>query len=71
MFTKPPATMQPTTKPRTTDAPVSTGIWQAHEWFLELPAAVVLLVLWVVGAALFGACALVAYVLISALVVVG
>jgi hypothetical protein len=48
---------------------VSTGIGLSYEWFLELAVAVVLLVLWVVGVALFGACALVAYVLISALVV--
>ena len=82
MFTKPPTTNWPTTnwpttKPRTkprasartTAAPVSTGIGLAYEWFLGLPVAVVLLVLWVGGVALFGACALVAYALVSALVV--
>ena len=73
MFTKPPTTKRPTTKPRTkprtTDAPVSTGIGLAYERFLELPVAVVLLVLWVGGVALLGGCALVAYALISALVV--
>jgi hypothetical protein len=58
-----------TTKPRTTAAPVSPGIGRAFEWFLELPVAVVLLVLWVVGVALLGAWGLVAYALISALVV--
>src|SRR5215212_5856229 len=53
MFTKPSTTDWPTTKPRTkpranartTAAPVSTGIGLAYEWFLELPVAVVLLVL--------------------------
>jgi hypothetical protein len=64
MFTKPS-----TTKPSNTAAPVSPGIGRAFEWFLELPVAVVLLVLWVVGVALLGAWGLVAYALISALVV--
>jgi len=59
MFTKPPTTKRPrtkppTTKPRTTAAPVSTGIELAYERFLELPVAVVLLVLWVGGVALLG-----------------
>jgi hypothetical protein len=62
---------KPRTRARTTAAPVSTGIGLSYEWFLELPVAVVLLVLWVGGVALLGACALVAYVLISVLVVVG
>jgi len=57
-----------TTKPRTTAAPVSRGIGLAFEWFLELPVAGVLLVLWVGGVALTGACVLVAYALISALI---
>jgi len=69
MFTKPPPTKPPPTKPRTTAAPVSTGIGLAYERFLELPVAIVLLVLWVGGVALLGACGLVAYALISALVV--
>jgi hypothetical protein len=68
-------TKQPTTKQRTeqrtepkTAAPVSRGIRLAFEWFLELPAQVVFLVLWVAGIVFFGACALLAYVGISALV---
>jgi len=62
---------QPTTKSRTeprTAAPASTGIRLAFEWFLELPVQVVLLVMWVAGIVFFGACALLAYVGISALV---
>jgi hypothetical protein len=65
------ATKQPTTNSRTeprTAAPVSTGIGLAFEWFLELPVQVVLLVLWVAGIVFFGACALLTYVGISALV---
>jgi len=69
MFTKPPPTKPPPTKPRTTAAPVSPDIGLAYERFLELPVAVVLLVLWVGGVALLGACGLEAYALISALVV--
>jgi hypothetical protein len=64
-------TKQLTTKPRTeprTAAPVSTGIGLAFEWFLELPVPVVLLVLWVAGVVFFGACALLTYMGISALV---
>jgi hypothetical protein len=65
-------TRQPTTKPRTeprSAAPVSTGIGGlAFEWFLELPVQVVFLVLWVAGIVFFGACALLAYMGISALV---
>jgi hypothetical protein len=57
----------PTTNRRTT-ATVSVGIRLAYERFLELPVAVVLLVIWVVGVALLGACALLAYATISALV---
>ncbi len=55
-----------TTKRRTT-ATVSVGIGLVYEWFLELPVPVVLLVVWVVGAALLGAGALLAYTVISAL----
>jgi hypothetical protein len=55
------------TEPRTA-APVSRGIGLAFEWFLELPVPVVLLVMWVAGVVFFVACALVAYVGISALV---
>ena len=57
----------PTAKRRTT-ATVSGGIGLAYERFLELPVVVVLLVLWVGGVALLGACALSAYTVISALV---
>ena len=63
-------TNQPTTKRRTEPktAPVSRGIRLAFEWFLELPVQVVFLVLWVAGIVFFGACALLAYMGISALV---
>ena len=65
-------TKQPATKSRTelrTAAPVeSTGIGLAFEWFLALPGPVVILVLWVAGIVFFGACALLTYVGISALV---
>jgi hypothetical protein len=47
---------------------VSTGIGLGFEWFLELPVQVVLLVLWVAGIVFFGACALLTYMAISALV---
>ncbi len=58
---------KPTTKRRTT-ASASGGIGLAFEWFLNLPAPVVMLVMWVGGAALWCACALLAYAVISALV---
>jgi hypothetical protein len=69
-------TKQPTTNSRTelrtepprSAAPVSRGIGLAFEWFLELPVQVVFLVLWVAGIVFFGACVLLAYVGISALV---
>ena len=76
MLTKQPTTKsrtEPRTEPRSA-APVSTGIVStgigglAFEWFLELPVPVVLLVLWVAGVVFFVACALLAYVGISALV---
>lgn len=54
-------------KPRATAGPGSRGLWPAYEWFLELPAAVVLLIIWVAGVVLIGACALLAYEGISAL----
>jgi hypothetical protein len=56
------------TAKRRTTASVSEGIGLAYEWFLELPVPVVLLVLWVGGVALLGACALLAYAAISTLV---
>jgi hypothetical protein len=34
---------------------------QVYEWFLELPVAVVLMVLWLAGVGLVGLCALVLY----------
>jgi len=37
------------------------GVASAYEGDLELPPAVVMLVLWVVGAAVLGSCALVLY----------
>jgi hypothetical protein len=43
------------------------GVATAYEWFLNLPPVVPLLVLWVGGVALIGACVLVSYALISAL----
>jgi hypothetical protein len=64
-------TTKPRTEPRTeprTATPVSRGIGLAFERFLELPVPVVLLVLWVAGVVFFGACALLTYVGISALV---
>ena len=71
MPTKQPTTKmrtEPRTEPRTGTPPVSTGIGLAFEWFLELPVQVVLLVMWVAGVVFFGACALLTYVGISALV---
>jgi hypothetical protein len=67
MLTKQPRT-KPRTKPSTTAAPVSTRIGLAYEWFLELPVAIVLWVMWMAGTALLGACALLMYAGISALV---
>jgi hypothetical protein len=76
MLTKQPtpkSRMEPRTEPRSA-APVSTGIVStgigglAFEWFLALPVQVVLLVLWVAGIVFFGACALLTYVGISAVV---
>ena len=83
MRTKQPTTKsrtEPRTEPARTEPPrsaappvsteiVSTGIGGlAFEWFLELPVQVVLLVLWVAGIVFFGACALLTYMGISALV---
>jgi hypothetical protein len=62
------STTKPRPKPRTTVAPASMSIGLAYEWFLELPVAVVLLVMWTAGAVLLGACALLMYASISALV---
>jgi hypothetical protein len=67
MTTKQPTTTKPRTKSRSA-APVSREIGLAYEGFLELPVPVVLLVLWVAGVVFFGACALLAYVGISAVV---
>jgi hypothetical protein len=62
------STSKPRPKPRTTVAPASTRIGLAYECFLELPVAAVLLVMWAAGAVLLGACALLMYAGISALV---
>jgi hypothetical protein len=67
MHTKQPTTNS-RTEPRTAAPPVSTGIGLGFEWFLELPVPIVLLVLWVAGIVFFGACALLTYMGISALV---
>jgi hypothetical protein len=67
MHTMPPTT-KPSTKSSTTAAPVSTRIGLAYEWFLQLPVALVLLAMWMAGTALLGACALLMYAGISALV---
>ena len=67
MHTKQPTT-KPSTKPTTTAAPVLRRIGLAYEWFLELPVALVLLVMWMAGTALLGACALLMYAGISAVV---
>ena len=61
------STEQLTTKARTA-APVSRGIGLGFEWFLKLPVQIVFLVLWVAGIVFFGACALLTYMGISALV---
>jgi len=71
MHTKQPTTKsktEPRTEPRTAAPPVSREIGLAFEWFLELPVPIVLLVLWVAGIVFFGACALLTYMGISALV---
>ena len=68
MLTTKPPTTKPKTPPRTTAAPESRGIGLAYERFLELPVVVVLLVMWVSGTVLLGACALVVYAAVSALV---
>lgn len=36
-------------------------ILRAYEWFLEMPVAIVLVVLWLVGMGLVGFCALALY----------
>ena len=67
-ITKAPAVIEDTPRRGSTSPTVSAGIGLAYERFLEMPVQVVVLVLWVGGVALLGACALVAYALISALV---
>jgi hypothetical protein len=62
-------TTEDTLTPKGRTAPtVFAGIGLAYEWFLELPVWVVVLALWVGGVALLGACALVVYAAVSALV---
>jgi hypothetical protein len=76
MRTKQPTTKssaEPRTEPRSaaSSSPVSRDLGlagPAFEWLLELPAPVVILGLWVAGIMFFGACALLTYVGISALV---
>jgi hypothetical protein len=68
MLTKQPTTTNSRTQPRTAAPPVSREIGLGFEWFLELPVPIVLLVLWVAGVVFFGACALLTYMGISALV---
>jgi hypothetical protein len=58
----------PTTKSRTTTS-VSVRMELTYEPFLRLPVPVVLLVMWVVGVVLLGACALLAYAVISSVLV--
>jgi hypothetical protein len=68
MPTKPLTTKpNPRSEPRTAAVPASRGIWLAYERFLELPVTLVLLIIWVVGVTLLGACALLTYEGISAL----
>ena len=52
----------------TAPTPMSAAIGRAYEWFLQLPAMIVLTVLWVVGAVLLGSFALVLYAAGSVLV---
>jgi hypothetical protein len=54
--------------PRTFSALLSVGLDRAFEGFLEMPAVIVLTVLWFAGAALMGSCALVLYLAVSALI---
>jgi hypothetical protein len=46
---------------------IPSVIGRAYEGFLELPALVVLGMMWVAGVAMLGLCALVAYAVISTL----
>jgi hypothetical protein len=75
MRTKQPTTKssaEPTrTEPRSAASPGSRELGlagPAFELFLEFPVPVVILVLWMAGVVFFGACALLTYVGISALV---
>ena len=49
-------------------APLSVAIGRAYERFLEMPVAFVLGVMWLAGMALIGSCALVLYLVVSALI---
>jgi hypothetical protein len=51
-----------------TSAPLTVAIAHAYERFLEMPVAFVLGVMWLAGAVLMGACALVLYLAVSALI---
>jgi hypothetical protein len=74
MRTKQPTTKssaEPRTEPRSASSPGSRELGlagPAFELFLEFPVPVVILVLWMAGVVFFGACALLTYVGISALV---
>ena len=48
-------------------APSSVGVESLYGRFLELPVALVLVVMWLAGAALMGTCVLVMYLVASAL----
>jgi hypothetical protein len=57
------------TKARVEAAPSpSSRIGRVYEGFLEMPVVFVLGVLWLAGAALMGACGLVLYLAVSALI---
>ncbi len=54
--------------PPRTFARLSVGIDRAFEGFLDMPAGIVLTVVWFAGAALMASCALALYLAVSALI---
>ena len=68
--TKPTTNTSPTAPVKTPSAvPSSAGrSGRAYERFLEMPVALVLGVMWLLGAALMGSCALLMYLVVSALI---
>ena len=63
-----PTPVQPSTSSSDASPPsLSVGIVRAYERFLEIPAAFVLGAMWLAGVALVGSCALVVYLVVSAL----